>query len=140
MDRSGVASISGRTQHGGDKLSQSSRSLMGHLIDELFEQEFRTHFLHPGLNFNSIVRQRSFVYKRTSQQYDLLHKRTIRSGTLTAHPILSEAIITFFSNSTYFHSSQRHPDFDVMQYLRRLLPVRLVFTRGVVFLHYKDEL
>ena len=56
MDRSGVASISGRTQHGGPKLSQSSRSLTGRLIDELFEQEFRTHFLHPRLNFNLIVR------------------------------------------------------------------------------------
>ncbi|KAL6313980.1 hypothetical protein AAG906_011711 [Vitis piasezkii] len=40
MERSGVASTSGRIQRGRAKLSQSSRFLTGRLIDELFEQEF----------------------------------------------------------------------------------------------------
>ncbi|RVW40243.1 hypothetical protein CK203_078358 [Vitis vinifera] len=40
MEKSGVASTSGRIQRGRAKLSQSSRFLTRHLIDELFEQEF----------------------------------------------------------------------------------------------------
>ena len=44
MDISGVASISNRTQHNGAKSSWSGRFLVGCLIGELFEQEFRARY------------------------------------------------------------------------------------------------
>ena len=95
--------------------------------------------LHPGLNFLPTIKQRSFIYRRASQQCDIFHRKIIWSGTLIAHLLLSEAILAFFSDSTCFHPSQRHPDFDGMQCLRHPISVGLISTRGAICLHHKER-
>nr|CAN63419.1 hypothetical protein VITISV_007691 [Vitis vinifera] len=110
MEKSGVASTSGRIQRGRAKLSQSSRFLTRHLIDELFEQEFCVCCYIPNSIFIQLSNEDASSTNRCS-----VHSDKNRQGHLVewvekssfARSVISEIVTATPTSASAFPFSSR---------------------------------
>ena len=76
------------------------------------------------LFLSSYQTERLHLHKGFLTTRSISPKNSLQQDSICPFPP-SEVILAFFSNPSYLHSSQHHPDFDGMQCVKHPLPIGL---------------